>query len=131
MAKFKVGYRVKVINRCNGEYRTANGVIVEIDNDDYLIQADDSVYWMWKSRERGAYCWWAGKEDIEPGPEAKARYIVSADLPTHITVWHDTMDEALTEARRLCVKQGKAFHVLKVVAEVNPGRPEVIRMDKE
>ena len=70
--------------------------------------------------------------EIEPKRKAdpRVRYCVAADLPTSITVWHDTFEAADAEARRLCVKCGKPFRVLKVVEEVKPGEPVITKLEE-
>ncbi|MHB0967417.1 MAG: hypothetical protein ACYC36_13290 [Bellilinea sp.] len=68
--------------------------------------------------------------DFEPYQETQpaTSYVVAGDLPTRITYWHDTYASAETEAKRLCLKEGKNFHVLKVIAVIEPAQPTIIRI---
>ena len=50
--------------------------------------------------------------------------LVSAMYPKMPSVYHATLDEALTEATRLCVKEGKTFYVLEAVKAVKIVNPE-------
>ena len=74
--------------------------------------------------------WREIEPDAKPKPDARVRYAVAAELPTSITVWHDSYDAAAAEAKRLCVKCGKPFRMLKVVAEVKPGKPEIVKLEE-
>ena len=69
--------------------------------------------------------------DFEPyqEPQPVTSYVVAGDFPTRITYRHDTYAEAEAEAKRLCLKEGKTFRVLKVVAAVEPAQPTVIRVE--
>ena len=71
-----------------------------------------------------------GQVEPERKADPRVRYCVAADLPTSITVWHDTFEAADAEAQRLCVKCGKPFRVLKVVEEVKPGEPVITKLEE-
>lgn len=71
-----------------------------------------------------------GETAPQPAPKPATRYVVMAELPTTVTVWHDTFEEADAEARRLCVKTGKLFRVLPVAAEYKPGEPVVTMFEE-
>ena len=83
---------------------------------------------LWDSNPGKVLAW----REIEPERKAdpRVRYCVAADLPTSITVWHDTFEAADAEAQRLCVKCGKPFRVLKVVEEVKPGNPVITKLEE-
>ncbi len=122
-ARLKVGQRVRAVTNTVWFKAGERGTLVDDDGGGcpFYVKFDEQDSW---------WCYESDLEPLpEPAPKESPRYAVAADLPTTITVWHDTYEAAVAEAGRLAQKTGKVFRVLKVVAKQTPGEPTLEEME--
>ena len=98
-----------------------------------LITENPTVYYdNFRNAAPGEVIAW---REIEPEPEARARYSISYgdgwECDDERSIDYDTPDKAIGAAKETASNTGEPVRVWKLIAIVNPGKPEVIRIDKE
>ena len=150
MDKFRVGDRVRVhyssihpsknLYELRGYGNDEPAVVSKIDKDDSLLKyfvkfdkpLNSSDLRLWVSEDEleplAPAVRYGG--EIEPERKADPRVRYAVVVGDEIARWYNTFDEAAASAALHAMRTNKQTQVVKVVAIVKPGKPEVIRMEE-